>query len=96
MRVVFCALLLAAALPMHAGAVTQLELCERDALIHAAALDMFDAGVPQEDATAALLEANATEDPVLVRVHVSRAYGAPGTERGEAARALYVEICTSF
>ena len=96
MRVLFCSLLLATALPMHAGAVTKLELCERDATIHAAALDMFDAGAPQEDAVAALLEANPTADPALVRAHVSRAYGANGNERGEAARALYVEICTSF
>jgi hypothetical protein len=98
-RLVLLALAFAAALPLHASALGKVERCEGLAAIHRAALDLFDAGVPRDDAIRTLTEANAAADPYIVEnvnPVTSTAYTRGAAERGEKAERTFVEICLSF
>ena len=98
-RLACLSLALAAALPLHASALGKVERCEGLAAIHRAALDLFDEGVPREDAIQALLEANAAADPYLVesvKSVVDTAYARGAANRGEKAQQIYTEICLSI
>ena len=99
MRLVLLSLAFAAALPLHASALGKVERCEGLAAIHRAALDLFDEGVPREDAIEALLEANAAADPYIlenVKPVVDTAYTRGAANRGEKAQQIYAEICLSI
>jgi hypothetical protein len=98
-RSVFLALAFAATLPLHASALGKVERCQGLAAIHRAALDLFDAGVPREDAVKMLQEANSAADPYIlenVEPIANTAYTRGAAERGEKAEQVFVEICLSI